>query len=89
MRHFVLSLAVPVVDAAVDKPLRLGYEALRCRELALGEGSMPSTFEIGQISRSVSKQQRVEETLAPRIPVHTTWINPEDSIVYLDIKIDP
>ncbi|GJT96767.1 hypothetical protein Tco_1092285 [Tanacetum coccineum] len=42
------------------------------------EGSMPSTFKIGQISRSVSEQQRVEETLSPRIPVHTTWIDPED-----------
>ncbi|GKB85905.1 hypothetical protein Tco_0958177 [Tanacetum coccineum] len=45
--------AVPVVDTAADEPLGLGYVALRRCELALGEGSMPSTFEIGQSSRSM------------------------------------
>ncbi|GJZ44605.1 retrotransposon ORF1 [Tanacetum coccineum] len=60
--------AVPVMDTAADEPLGLGYGALRRRELALGEGSVPSTFEIGQSSRSVLEQQRVEETSAPRIP---------------------
>ncbi|GJS25410.1 hypothetical protein Tco_0454042 [Tanacetum coccineum] len=60
--------AVPVMDTTADKPLGLGYEVLRSRELALGEGYMSSTFEIGQSSRSVSEQQRVEETLAPRPP---------------------
>nr|GEY24283.1 hypothetical protein [Tanacetum cinerariifolium] len=73
----------------MGEPLGLGYRALRRRELALGEGSMPSTFKIGQSSRSVSGQQRVEETPAPRIPVHTTWIDPEDDTFYLNIKIDP
>ncbi|GJU19860.1 hypothetical protein Tco_1153202 [Tanacetum coccineum] len=54
-----------------------------------GEGSMPSTFEIGQSSRSVLEQQRVGETPAPRIPMRTTWIDPQDNTVYLDIEIDP
>ncbi|GKF87839.1 hypothetical protein Tco_0258716, partial [Tanacetum coccineum] len=44
--------AVLVVDTVMDKPLGLGYRALRRHELALGEGSVPSTFEIGQSSRS-------------------------------------
>ncbi|GJS11355.1 reverse transcriptase domain-containing protein [Tanacetum coccineum] len=43
---------VPAMDTAVDEPLRLGYEALRRRELVVGEGEMPSTFEVGQSSRS-------------------------------------
>ncbi|GJR18030.1 RNA-directed DNA polymerase, eukaryota [Tanacetum coccineum] len=38
--------AVPVVDTPMDNPLGLGYGALRCHELALGEGSMPSMFEL-------------------------------------------
>ncbi|GKF08274.1 hypothetical protein Tco_0042498, partial [Tanacetum coccineum] len=80
---------VPTVDTVMDEPLRLGYGALRRRELALGEGSVPSTFKIGQNSRSVLEQQRVGETPAPRIPMHTTWIDPQDNIVYLDIEIDP
>ncbi|GKB17457.1 hypothetical protein Tco_0851380 [Tanacetum coccineum] len=36
---------VPVVDTTVREPLGLRYGALRCHELALGEGSVPSTFE--------------------------------------------
>ncbi|GJX25614.1 hypothetical protein Tco_0231910 [Tanacetum coccineum] len=38
--------AVLVVDTAVDEPLGLGYGALRHHELASGEGSVPSTFEV-------------------------------------------
>ncbi|GKB84142.1 hypothetical protein Tco_0956414 [Tanacetum coccineum] len=64
--------AVLVVNTAADEPLGLGYGSLRRRELALGEGSMPSTFEIGQSSRSVSEQQRVEEILhLVCVPVQT------------------
>ncbi|GJS16064.1 hypothetical protein Tco_0410536 [Tanacetum coccineum] len=53
-------------EGHADKPLRLGCGALRCHELTLGEGSVPSTFEIGQSYRSMSEQQRVEETPTPR-----------------------
>ncbi|GKA44886.1 hypothetical protein Tco_0737682 [Tanacetum coccineum] len=57
----------PVVDTAADEPLRLGYGALRHRELALGEGSIPSTFEVGQSSRYhqdtlIQTQHQVHET---------------------------
>nr|GFA48912.1 hypothetical protein [Tanacetum cinerariifolium] len=38
-----------------------------------GEGLVPSTFEIGQNSRSMPGQQRVEETPAPRPLVRATW----------------
>ncbi|GKB17456.1 hypothetical protein Tco_0851379 [Tanacetum coccineum] len=38
--------AVLVVDTTAIEPLGLGYEALRHCELALGEGSVPSTFEL-------------------------------------------
>ncbi|GKA70482.1 hypothetical protein Tco_0776621 [Tanacetum coccineum] len=81
--------AVPVVDTAADEPLGLGYGTLRRCELAFGEGSVPSTFDIGQSSRSVSGQQRVDETPTPTIPVRTTWIDPVDGIAYLHIEIDP
>ncbi|GJU15993.1 hypothetical protein Tco_1143959 [Tanacetum coccineum] len=37
--------AAPVVETAVGGPLGLGYGALRRREIALGEGQMPSVFE--------------------------------------------
>ncbi|GJY79473.1 hypothetical protein Tco_0485274 [Tanacetum coccineum] len=79
--------AVPIVDTTVDEPLGLGYGALRRREFVLGEGSMPSTFKIGQSSRSVLEQQRVEETPTPRPPVRATWVDPVDSTVYIDIPI--
>ncbi|GJU88677.1 hypothetical protein Tco_1301100 [Tanacetum coccineum] len=81
--------AVSVMDTAANEPLGLGYGELRRRELAVGEGLVPSTFEIRQSSRSVSGHQRVEETPAPRIPVRTTWVDPEDGTVYLYIEIYP
>ncbi|GJZ63088.1 hypothetical protein Tco_0619509 [Tanacetum coccineum] len=62
--------------AYADEPLGLGYEALRCRGLALGEDSVPSTFEVGQSSRLVSDQQMADGTPTPRIPAHTTQIDP-------------
>nr|GFB45356.1 hypothetical protein [Tanacetum cinerariifolium] len=34
------------VDTAIDEPLGLRYRALRCHELALGEGLVPNTFEV-------------------------------------------
>nr|GEY67214.1 hypothetical protein [Tanacetum cinerariifolium] len=40
-QHVVL-----VVDTAIDEPLGLRYRALRCHELALGEGLVPNTFEV-------------------------------------------
>ncbi|GJV22331.1 hypothetical protein Tco_1371351 [Tanacetum coccineum] len=80
--------AVPVVDTAAYEPLGLGYKALRCRKLALGEGLVPSTFKIGQNSRSMSEEQRVEETPTPRLRVRTTWVAYVDGIVYTDILID-
>ncbi|GJZ84860.1 reverse transcriptase domain-containing protein [Tanacetum coccineum] len=66
---------VPVVDTASEEPLSLGYEALRRRELPLGEGSVPSTFVIGQSSRSMLEQQRLKETPTPkpRTPPSPDW----------------
>ncbi|GJX06193.1 hypothetical protein Tco_0194125 [Tanacetum coccineum] len=39
--------ATLVMETVVGEPLRLGYGALRCREITLGEGRMPSVFEDG------------------------------------------
>ncbi|GKA04719.1 hypothetical protein Tco_0683839 [Tanacetum coccineum] len=69
--------------------LGLGYEAARRRALELVEEIAPSTFEVGQGSRSVPDQQVADETPTSRILVCTTWIDPEDDTVYLDIEIDP
>ncbi|GJY78136.1 hypothetical protein Tco_0483937 [Tanacetum coccineum] len=38
--------AAPIVEIAMGKPLGLVYKALRRREIALGEGQMPSVFEV-------------------------------------------
>ncbi|GJX98331.1 hypothetical protein Tco_0355350 [Tanacetum coccineum] len=50
-----------------------------------GEGSMPSTFEVGQSSRSVPKQEGVERKSTFRQPTLFTWVDPEDGRVYTDI----
>nr|GFD25368.1 hypothetical protein [Tanacetum cinerariifolium] len=49
--------AVSVMDTVINEPLGLGYKELRCCKLALGEGSMPNTFEVGQSSRSILEHE--------------------------------
>ncbi|GJZ71812.1 hypothetical protein Tco_0635663 [Tanacetum coccineum] len=44
--------AAPVVGTTVSAPLGLGYRALRCRELALEEGDVYSTFETDRAQSS-------------------------------------
>nr|GEZ71894.1 hypothetical protein [Tanacetum cinerariifolium] len=80
--------AVSIVDTAANDPLGIGYGALRRCELALREGLVPSTFEIGQSSRSMLGQQRVEETPIHRSRVRATWVDPMDGIFYIDILVD-
>ncbi|GJV33338.1 hypothetical protein Tco_1393738 [Tanacetum coccineum] len=75
----------PAKDTAVDEPLGLGYEALRRRELVIGEGEMPSMFEVGQSSRSVSEHEGAERISAFRQPTLITWVDLEDGRVYTDI----
>nr|GEX96179.1 hypothetical protein [Tanacetum cinerariifolium] len=53
-------------DRSRDEGPGLGYEALRRRELAVGEGEIPSTFEVGQSSRSVPKHDGAERISAFR-----------------------
>ncbi|GKD18397.1 hypothetical protein Tco_1207555 [Tanacetum coccineum] len=77
--------AVPAEDTVVDEPLGLGYGALRRRELVVGEGEMPSTFEVGQSSRSVPEHEGAERISAFRQPTLVTWVDPEDGRVYTDI----
>nr|GEW90540.1 hypothetical protein [Tanacetum cinerariifolium] len=55
--------AVLVDDIAASEPLGLSYRALRLHELALGEGLVHSTFELGQSSRSVPEH----EVMFPKI----------------------
>ncbi|GKE09294.1 hypothetical protein Tco_1412845, partial [Tanacetum coccineum] len=45
--------AVLVVDTVASEPLGLGYGALRHCKFALGEGSVPSTFEVAQSSVTI------------------------------------
>ncbi|GJW37203.1 hypothetical protein Tco_0060123, partial [Tanacetum coccineum] len=56
--------AAPVVGITVSTPLGLGYGALRHRELALEEGDVYSTFEVGQGSGSAPKSERPERVSA-------------------------
>ncbi|GKG45331.1 hypothetical protein Tco_0495409, partial [Tanacetum coccineum] len=75
--------AAPVVETAMGKPLGLGYGALRRREIALGEGRMPSVFEVGQSYGSVPEPERPKRVSALRQPTLNTWIDPEDDRAYI------
>ncbi|GKC31808.1 hypothetical protein Tco_1039102 [Tanacetum coccineum] len=81
--------AASVVGATESAPLGLGYGALRRRELALEEDEVYSTFEVGQGSGSVPKSERPKRVSAFRQPTLTTWIDPEDNMIYIDIPDYP
>ncbi|GJZ70667.1 putative nucleotidyltransferase, ribonuclease H [Tanacetum coccineum] len=81
--------AAPIMETAVGEPLGLGYEALRRRAIALGEGRMPNVFEVGQSSGSVPDPERPERVSALRQPTLTTWIDLEDDRVYIDVPVYP
>ncbi|GJY77711.1 hypothetical protein Tco_0483512 [Tanacetum coccineum] len=63
----------------------------RCRRHALEsiEEIAPSTYEVGQSSRSMPEQQGADKVSAFRQPILTTWVDPEDDRVYTDIIIYP
>ncbi|GJV37738.1 hypothetical protein Tco_1410215 [Tanacetum coccineum] len=74
-----------------DEPLGLGNGALRHRELALGEGSVPNAFEVGQSSRSVLEYEGAERISAFRQPTLVTWtsLSPEWSSGSLPVSPSP
>ncbi|GJX87296.1 hypothetical protein Tco_0339310 [Tanacetum coccineum] len=81
--------AAPVVETAVSEPLRLGYGALRCQKIALGEGRMPNVFKVGQSSGFVPGLERPERVLTLWQPTLTLWIDLEDGITYIDVPAYP
>ncbi|GKE17211.1 hypothetical protein Tco_1424788, partial [Tanacetum coccineum] len=81
--------AASVMGTAVSAPLGLGYGALRRRELALEEDHVYSTFEIGQGSGSAQDSERPERVSASRQPTPTTWTDPKDGIVYINVLAYP
>ncbi|GJT99856.1 hypothetical protein Tco_1110195 [Tanacetum coccineum] len=81
--------AAPVIGTTMSTPLGLGYGALRRRELALEEGDVYSTFEVGQGSGSAPESERPERVSAFRQPTLTTWTDPEDGMIYIDIPDYP
>ncbi|GJS98615.1 hypothetical protein Tco_0819785 [Tanacetum coccineum] len=81
--------AALVVGTVVSAPLGLGYGALRHRKLALEEGDVYSTFEVRQGSGSAPESERPERVSAFRQPTLTTWTDPEDGMIYIDIPNYP
>ncbi|GJS62837.1 hypothetical protein Tco_0677401 [Tanacetum coccineum] len=81
--------AVLVVGTAVSTPLGLGYGAFRRRELVLEEDHVYNTFEVRQGSRSAPELKKPERVSAYRQPSLTTWTDPEDGMVYIDVSAYP
>ncbi|GKB12212.1 hypothetical protein Tco_0846135 [Tanacetum coccineum] len=77
--------AATIMGTTISAPLGLGYGALRRRELALEEDHVYSTFEVGQGSGSALESERPERVSASRQPTLTTWTDPEDDMVYIDV----
>ncbi|GKE05549.1 hypothetical protein Tco_1397567 [Tanacetum coccineum] len=81
--------AAPIVGTTVSAPLGLGYGALRRCELALKEGDVYSTFEVGQGSRPAPESEIPERVSVFKHPTLTTWTDPEDNVIYIDIPDYP
>ncbi|GKE83538.1 hypothetical protein Tco_1557280 [Tanacetum coccineum] len=79
--------ASPVAETFVGEPLGLGYGALRRHKIALGEGRMPSVFEVGQSSGSVPESMRPK--IPPPAPHAQTPPSPEWSSGSLPISPAP
>ncbi|GKA26262.1 hypothetical protein Tco_0712371 [Tanacetum coccineum] len=77
--------AVLVVDTTASEPLGLRYEVARSRALESTEEIAPSTYEVGQSSRSVPEQEGVERISTFRQPTLVTWVDLEDGRVYTNI----
>nr|GEX77687.1 hypothetical protein [Tanacetum cinerariifolium] len=81
--------AVSAEDAAKDETLGLGYRTARRGTLKQDKNTMPSTYVVGQSSRSPPDQQLETPTEThARFPICTTWEDLEDGIVYMDIECD-
>ncbi|GKB95749.1 hypothetical protein Tco_0981886, partial [Tanacetum coccineum] len=65
------------------------YGALRHQELALKEDHVYSTFEVRQGSGSAPESERPGRVSASRQPTLTTWTDPEDGMVYIDVPAYP
>ncbi|GKA47552.1 hypothetical protein Tco_0740435, partial [Tanacetum coccineum] len=81
--------AASVVGTTVSAPLGLGYGGLRSRELALEDGDVYSTFEAEQGSGPAPKSEIPEMVSLFRQPTLTTWTDPEDDMIYIDISDYP
>ncbi|GKF20607.1 hypothetical protein Tco_0069245, partial [Tanacetum coccineum] len=81
--------AVLVVDTAVSEPLGLGYGVARHRALESTEEIAPSTYEVGQSSRSVPEQEGVERISAFRQPTLVTWTPPSPEWSLGSLPVSP
>ncbi|GKD86101.1 hypothetical protein Tco_1357255 [Tanacetum coccineum] len=81
--------ATPVVGTTVGASLGFGYGALRRRELVLEEDHVYSMFKVGQGSGSAPESERPERVSASRQPTLTTWTDPKDGMVYIDVLAYP
>ncbi|GJV62902.1 hypothetical protein Tco_1473730 [Tanacetum coccineum] len=77
------------LDLEEEESVPGGQRALRCRELALEEGDVYSTFEVKQGSGSAPESERPERVSAFRRPTLTTWTDLEDDMIYIDIPDYP
>ncbi|GJY42175.1 hypothetical protein Tco_0429445 [Tanacetum coccineum] len=81
--------AALIVGTTVSAPLGVGYGALRRQELALEEDHVYSMFEVGQGSGSALKSEKPERVSTSRQPTLTTWTDPKDGMVYIDVLAYP
>nr|GEW12066.1 hypothetical protein [Tanacetum cinerariifolium] len=80
---------VSVVRTAVSEPLGLRYGVMRRQELAFEEDHVYSPFEVRHGFGSTPELGRSERVSAFRLPTLTTWTDPKDGMVYIDVPVYP
>nr|GEZ70025.1 hypothetical protein [Tanacetum cinerariifolium] len=78
-----------IMRTTLSMPLGLGYGSLRHQELVLEDDHVYSTFEVGRDSGSAPEAERLERVSSFRQPTLTTWTDPEDDMVYIDVPVYP
>nr|GEX09754.1 hypothetical protein [Tanacetum cinerariifolium] len=76
-------------EDSCKRAFRTWVWSVEAPRVSLEEDHVYSTFEVGQGSGSASKSERPERVSASRQPTLTTWTDPEDNMVYIDVHAYP
>nr|GEZ49967.1 hypothetical protein [Tanacetum cinerariifolium] len=76
-------------EDSCERAFRTWVWGVEYRELELEEDHVYSTFEVGQGSGSAPEPERSERVSAFRQSTLTTWTDPKDGMIYINVHVYP